>query len=174
MGLVTPKLLLHKHSPYQSGLVAQKSMTLISLAEGSRGRACRYTYMSTCIHACVLYNQKMNETQTSSHLKGLLSAHAALCSASLHHSSVSACQHAKSNVVSLKTRSPLLKSLLTTFGLLYFLLAWLIAPCSETLAAGSVSGLVWWLKDGSRGEGQQPQGVEQEAGGRGEGSKLLN
>lgn len=30
------KLLLHKHSPYQSGLVAQESVTLAPLAEGSK------------------------------------------------------------------------------------------------------------------------------------------
>lgn len=51
------KLLLHKHNPHQSGLVAQESVTPIPLAEGSEGRACRSTQPHACTHTRVLYTE---------------------------------------------------------------------------------------------------------------------
>lgn len=134
------KLLLHKHNPYQSGLVAQESVTLIPLAEGSEGRACRSTQ---CTHALTLvfFTPKMNERQTPSHLEGLLPAHSVLCTA--HCSTAGDSQHIKAHGVPLKPAvhrsAPL-------------------APRPRTGWLGiRTEG---WLE----GEGQQPRGVKQKAG----------
>lgn len=61
------KLLLHKHNPYQSGLVAQESVTLLPLAEGSKERACRCMYLHTCIHTRVLYSLKIQKMKGKRH-----------------------------------------------------------------------------------------------------------
>lgn len=122
------KLLLHEHSPYQSGLVAQESVTLIPLAEGSKEE---HVGARICTHALtpvflIPYSLKMNERQMPSHLEGLLPAHSVLCKS--HCSTAGDSQHVKANRVLPKPALHCSASL---------------APRSKTLRAG--------LKDGRRG-----------------------